>query len=123
MPRIFISYRRDESTGYAGRIHERLAALYGADSVFMHVDNIQPGTDFVAAIDRHISTCDALVVLIGNRWLSAQDSTGRRRIDDPEDFVRSKSLNHSPATRRSFLCSLTARQCRPRKACHSPFGD
>ena len=88
MPRIFISYRRDESTGYAGRIHERLAALYGADSVFMDVDDIQPGTDFVDAIDHHISSCDALLVLIGSRWLTAQDSAGRRRIEDPADFVR-----------------------------------
>src|SRR5689334_8256872 len=67
MPKVFISYRRDESTGYAGRIHERLARLYGTDCVFMDVDDIDPGTDFIATIESRISSCDVLLVLIGNR--------------------------------------------------------
>jgi hypothetical protein len=85
-PKIFISYRRDESTGYAGRIHEGLARVYGTDSVFMDMDDIDPGADFVRAIEDQISACDVLLVLIGNQWLTVQNA-GKRRIDDPNDFV------------------------------------
>jgi hypothetical protein len=85
---MFISYRRDESTGYAGRLHERLAKLYGTDSVFMDVDDIGPGADFVRFIEDRIASCDVLLVLIGNQWLTLKNSNGQRRIDDPADFVR-----------------------------------
>ena len=88
MAKIFISYRRDESTGYAGRIHERLSHIYGTHSVFMDVDDVGPGTDFVSVIEDQIASCDILLVLIGPRWLTLQDANSRRRIDDPNDFVR-----------------------------------
>jgi len=88
MPNIFISYRRDESLGYAGRIYERLADLYGADSVFRDVDDIGPGADFAHVIDRHIAACDVLLVLISKQWLTLADSSGLRRVDNPDDFVR-----------------------------------
>src|SRR5262245_51476132 len=88
MPNIFISYRRDESAGYAGRIHERLATLYGSDAVFMDFDDISPGMDFVQTIENRLSSCQVLMVLIGKRWLSVQNADGKRRIDDPIDFVR-----------------------------------
>jgi len=100
MPRIFITYRRDESTGYAGRIHERLANLYGTASVFMDVDDIDPGTDFVDAIENRISSCEVLLVLVGKRWLTMQDSNGRRRIDDPNDLVRIEVANSLAANKR-----------------------
>ena len=88
MPKVFISYRRDESQGYAGRLHERLADLYGTDSVFMDVDDIGAGADFAHVIDNHIAACDVLLVLISKQWLTLQDAGGRRRVDDPNDFVR-----------------------------------
>jgi hypothetical protein len=88
MPRIFINYRRDDSAGYAGRIHDALASTFGSDSVFIDIDDIKPGVDYVSTIEERIAGCDVMLALIGNRWLDSQDATGRRRLDDPADFVR-----------------------------------
>src|SRR2546422_8697286 len=88
MPHFFISYRRDDSGGYAGRLYDRLSAHFGAECVFMDIDTIEAGTDFVAVIENAISQCDILLVLIGQRWLSITDAAGQRRLDNPEDFVR-----------------------------------
>jgi len=85
---IFISYRRDDSAGYAGRLYDRLAAHFGADRVFMDVEGIEPGTDFVVAIEKAVASCRVLIVLIGDEWLSVTDAAGRRRLDDPHDFIR-----------------------------------
>ena len=84
---IFISYRRDDAAGYAGRLYDRLVAHFGTDRVFMDVQGIEPGVDFVEAIERALRSCEILIVLIGKDWLTP-DSTGRRRLDDPTDFVR-----------------------------------
>ena len=88
MPRIFISYRRDESTPYAGRLYDRLSASFGSDNVFMDIDTIKPGEDFAAIIYEYIQSCDALIALIGRQWLTSVDDEGRRRLDNPQDFVR-----------------------------------
>jgi len=88
MPRIFINYRRDDSAGYAGRIHDTLASVFGHESVFIDIDDIAPGVDFVSRIEESVAQCDVMIVLIGKRWLDARDASGRRRIDDPADFVR-----------------------------------
>ena len=88
MDGIFISYRRDDSAGYAGRLYDRLAAHFGADRVFMDVAGIELGTDFVTAIEQAVGSCQVLVVVIGDEWLSTTDAAGRRRLDDPHDFVR-----------------------------------
>lgn len=84
---IFISYRREDAAGYAGRLYDRLAGHFGAERVFMDVEGIEPGADFVEAIERAVGSCEALIVIIGDEWLSAE-SAGRRRLDDPADFVR-----------------------------------
>lgn len=88
MPSIFISYRRDDSAPYAGRLYDRLVDRFGASQVFMDIDHIQPGEDFVQAIHRKVSACDVAIVLIGKNWLDARNASGQRRLDDPEDFVR-----------------------------------
>lgn len=88
MDGIFISYRRDDSAGYAGRLYDRLAAHFGADRVFMDVAGIELGTDFVNAIEQAVGSCKVLIVVIGDEWLSTTDAAGRRRLDDPHDFVR-----------------------------------
>ena len=87
-PKIFISYRRDESASYAGRIHERLKSLFGADSVFMDFDDLKPGEEFGPAIESAVDSSDVLLVLIGKRWVNYRNAGGQRRIDDPQDFVR-----------------------------------
>ena len=88
MPGIFVSYRREDSIAYAGRVYDHLANHFGKPHVFMDVDNIEPGLDFVEVLDHTVSSCDAVVVVIGKNWLTATDERGRRRLDDPEDLVR-----------------------------------
>jgi TIR domain-containing protein len=88
VPGIFISYRRDDSAGFAGRLYDRLAARFGTEHVFMDIDTITPGHEFAADIERALSACDACIVLIGRRWESIALPDGRRRLEDPTDFVR-----------------------------------
>lgn len=85
---VFISYRRDDSAGFAGRLADALEAALGAGSVFRDVDDIAPGEDFVAAIERALTRSAALLVVIGRHWLDAADAAGRRRLEQPQDFVR-----------------------------------
>jgi hypothetical protein len=83
----FISYRRDDSAGYAGRLHEELELRLGRDRVFRDVESLPVGEDFVEAIDRRLQQCDALVAVIGRDWLSARTSAGALRLEQPDDFV------------------------------------
>ena len=86
--RVFISYRREESAFPAGWLYDRLCAHLGSDYVFKDVDSIDPGDDFFRVIGDAVGSCHVLLVLIGDRWLDITDATGRRRLDDPDDFVR-----------------------------------
>lgn len=88
MPRIFISYRRGATNAYAGRLYDRLEEHFGQNQVFMDIDTIPPGVDFVDHIQDAVGSCDAMVVLIGRDWVDARTADGRRRLDDPADFVR-----------------------------------
>ena len=74
MARIFISYRRDDSGGWAGRLYDRLSQHFGRENVFMDIDTIEPGLDFVAVIEQAVGSCDALVALIGRQWLTITDA-------------------------------------------------
>jgi len=87
MSGIFISYRRDDSAPCAGRICDHLGAAFGADRVFMDVDDIPPGADFSAHISAKIGGCDALLAVIGKQWLSARNAEGQLRLSDPNDLV------------------------------------
>jgi TIR domain-containing protein len=86
--KIFISYRRDDSAGYAGRLFDHLTARFGAKNVFMDIDTIQPGEDFRKVVQTAVGTCDVVLVMIGKQWLGTLDAEGRRRLDDPRDWVR-----------------------------------
>jgi hypothetical protein len=86
--RVFISYRRQETSGLAGRLYERLAARLNDDQVFMDVDTIAPGLDFAEVITEAVSTCEVLLAVIGPRWLDAKDEAGQRRLEAPDDIVR-----------------------------------
>jgi hypothetical protein len=86
--RIFISYRREETAYPAGWLYDRLADRFGSEQVFKDVDSIQLGDDFVEVITRAVGSCDVLLALIGDQWLTITDEHGRRRLDDPDDFVR-----------------------------------
>src|SRR5688572_11922701 len=87
--RIFISYRRGDSSGHAGRLFDALQARFGHDHVFMDISGIDSGENFVEAIDQAIRSCDALVAVIGDEWLTC--TVGNiRRLDSPDDFVRTE---------------------------------
>lgn len=88
MPHVFISYRRDDSAASAGRIFDRLIDRFGEENVFRDIDTIEPGAEFAEVIAEHIARCDALIAVIGREWLNVRDAEGRRRLDDPKDFVR-----------------------------------
>src|SRR5262245_19891472 len=85
--KIFINYRRDDSIGMAGRLHDRLAQTFGRDKLFMDVDHIPVGVDFVEHLNSQVAACDAILVVIGPHWLDAKDESGDRRLDNPDDFV------------------------------------
>ena len=86
--RVFISYRRDDAAYPAGWLFDLLVERYGADRLFKDVNSIQLGDDFVEVITAAVQSCRVLLAVIGKRWLNAVDDDGRRRLDDPEDFVR-----------------------------------
>jgi uncharacterized RDD family membrane protein YckC len=86
--RIFVSYRREDTAYPSGWLYDRLAERFGVAQVFKDVDSIEPGDDFTEVIANAVGSCDVLLALIGDRWLTATDSAGKRRIDDPDDFVR-----------------------------------
>ena len=86
MPRITISYRREDSAAITGRIFDRLVAHYGSHSIFRDIDNIPLGVDFREYINSMLAETDIALVVVGTRWFGGQ--RGRRRIDDPADPVR-----------------------------------
>jgi len=85
---IFVSYRRDDSEGEAGRLFGDLVAHFGEDSVFMDVAAIEAGRDIRKVIDESVANCGVLLAVIGKNWVEAKNSAGQRRLDDPSDFVR-----------------------------------
>ena len=92
MRAIFISYRRDDTEGHAGRLFEDLCERFGKDAVFMDVAGIEPGRDFRRAIEQQVASCGVLLAVIGKDWLNVTDGQGRRRLDDPYDFVRLETV-------------------------------
>jgi hypothetical protein len=85
--KVFLSYRRDDTAGHAGRLFDRLNAHF-PNRIFMDVVGLEPGADFVDEIDRAVGSCQVLIALIGKQWLTIRDSSGRRRLDRSDDFVR-----------------------------------
>lgn len=83
---IFISYRRADTEGYAGRLEDSLSAYFGRGRVFRDIEDIQPGEDFAHRIERGVACAKAVIVLIGPDWLVSKDG-GRSRLFDPDDFV------------------------------------
>jgi hypothetical protein len=86
--RIFVSYRREDTAYPAGWLVDRLTEHFGSGQVFKDVDSIELGDDFVEAISAAVGSCDVLLALIGDEWLTVTGEDGRRRLDDPADFVR-----------------------------------
>lgn len=87
-PNTFISYRRDDTIGHVGRLHDRLASKWGGNRIYWDIDNIPPGDDFLMAIDNTLTNCDLVLLVIGPKWLNATDSSGDRRLEKDNDFHR-----------------------------------
>jgi hypothetical protein len=86
--KIFINYRRGDDPGNTGRLFDRLQETFAPEQLFMDVDSIAPGLDFVRVLEEQVGQCDALLAVIGKGWIDARDDTGARRLDSPKDFVR-----------------------------------
>src|ERR1700761_4255959 len=84
---VFVSYRREDGSDAAGRLAARLVGRLGAERVFIDVDAIEPGMDYVEALTSGVGACAVLVAVIGPGWLAAAGKRGRR-LDDPDDWVR-----------------------------------
>ena len=92
--KIFINYRRGDDPGNTGRLFDRLQEAFQPDQLFMDIDNIAPGLDFLRVIEEQVDQCDALLAGIGRHWLDATDERGSRRLDDPNDFVISEATDN-----------------------------
>lgn len=88
MGQIFISYRREDSQAYTDRIYEHLARAFGRGEIFKDVDNVPPGVDFRTHVVNAVDKSKVTLAVIGPGWSRAADKQGRRRLDDPDDFVR-----------------------------------
>lgn len=85
--KLFISYRRSDARGIAGRLSDTLGAYFGDDRVFRDIENIEGGADFGNVIEQSLQGADAVIVLIGPDWLSTKNTNGQRRLEDPADWV------------------------------------
>jgi flagellar biosynthesis GTPase FlhF len=85
---IFISYQREDSWGVAGRLSDRLREQFGRNQIFMDLDSIELGGNFMEVIETTVAKCDVLLAVIGNNWLITKDECGDRRLDNPADWVR-----------------------------------
>src|SRR5262249_48981330 len=85
---VFINYRRGDEPGFTQALFSRLEQAFPADKLFMDVDHIPAGEDFVRGLESQVAQCDVMLAVIGKEWLSVTDERGNRRLDDPHDFVR-----------------------------------
>src|SRR5262249_11752896 len=88
MPKLFISYRREYTEFGARHIYQLLVSHCGKEAIFMDIDTIPLGVDFVEHLSRAVGQCDIVLAMIGEKWLDIRNAKGLRRLDDPSDFVR-----------------------------------
>lgn len=86
MIKIFISYRREDAPYAARHINDALCRRFGRRNVYFDMDTNKPGLDFREQIDRSVSKCDVMLVIIGDRWLQLDDSSGEQ-VMSPGEFV------------------------------------
>jgi TIR domain len=88
--KLFLSYRREDTADAAGRLHDGLVNAFGAERVFMDIDSVPLGVDFVEHVTEQIAECCAVVVMIGRQWLTVKDKQGRARLHNDSDLVRTE---------------------------------
>lgn len=86
--RVFLSYRRIDAAVAADNIYRYLCRRFGVDQIFKDVNSIPLGVDFRDHLAMELQSCNVFISIIGENWLNAQDADGKRRLDDPTDFVR-----------------------------------
>lgn len=84
---VFINYRGEDSHSYGALLYTELARQFGDDQVFLDVESIPAGVDFVEELLDRVRSAWVLLAVIGPRWLTATDPAGQRRIDDPADWI------------------------------------
>ena len=114
MEAIFVSYRRNDASGHAGRLHADLAAAFGTGAVFMDVGGIGMGSDFLDVIERTVKSCSVVIAVIGRDWAGKSDTGGCSRLDDPHDVVR-KELEMALACQKPVIPVLVAGAPMPAK--------
>lgn len=125
MAEIFISYRRADSLEIVEKIHRKLEAAFGQGAVFHDRDDINPGEKFPERILREIMACRVMLVVIGEKWTTLQDESGKRRLDDVDDWVRTEIetalrnidkkvipvlINHAPMPKAEEMPSRTLKE-------------
>ena len=122
MLRIFISYRRGESSGYSRLVRERLGATLPEADIFMDVEDIPLGADWRSVLGERIAGADTVLVLIGHEWLTLRDSRGNRRLDDPEDVTCWEIATALQSGKRVIPVLLEGQPLHPREALPEPLG-
>ena len=113
MAKVFISYRRSDSAAITGRIYDRMVARFGRESIFKDVDDIPAGVPFGRYIEDTLHQCMVCLVVIGQDWLGARARDGKRRLDDPADWVRTE-VGQWETTGHSCITSTAPGQRRQR---------
>ena len=93
--RVFISYRREDASAWAGRLRDALAAQFGEENIFQDVATVRPGQKFTDAIEAALSRSDVALAVIGPRWLTAAGDDGEPRLAKSDDYVRAELLGGS----------------------------
>jgi hypothetical protein len=86
--KIFINYRRDDRAPIALNIAQYLERIFGADSIFLDIDRLRAGEQFPLVLEKRLSECRVMLAIIGPNWFNASDESGRRRLEQPDDWVR-----------------------------------
>jgi len=86
--KIFISYRREDTSGESGRLKDKLEQIFGQENIFYDVETLEAGLNFDEAIAKALGESKVLLAMIGPHWLKVTDSKGVLRLQKPEDWVR-----------------------------------
>ena len=115
-PAVFISYRRDDAAAYAGRLFDQLAERLSESAVLMD-QRLEPGADWVAAVESAVAAADVGLVLIGPEWATSSDVDGNPRLHHPQDLVRLEvaAMLDNPRTRVVPLLVRGARMPTPQE--------